>query len=185
METLYLVCFGCGLVLSFIVAVTGMGHMHIGHLHVGHAHVCHATHGHGTRGTSGFNAFTVLAFLCWFGGAGYLLHRFGGFSLPAELLLSLVSGLSGGAILFTFFTKVLLPRERELTAADTDVRGVRGYLSAGIRKGGTGELMYSQNGTRKTVIVRAFGDLELDRGALVRVLRYERGVALVIPVSPE
>src|SRR5437870_4800176 len=62
-DVIYLVCFGTGLVLSVLSAVGGFGHLHLGHFHLGHSAGLH----HG-RGVSRFNAFTVLAFLCWFGG---------------------------------------------------------------------------------------------------------------------
>ncbi|MGO4211671.1 hypothetical protein AB4Y89_17855 [Terriglobus sp. 2YAB30_2] len=175
-DVIYLVCFGTGLVLSVLSAVGGFGHLHLGHFHLGHSAGLH--HGHGV---SRFNAFTVLAFLCWFGGAGYLLHHYSVFIAPVVLLLAAGSGLVGAAILFTFFTKVLLPRERELTAEDTDVRGVTGRLSAGIRDGGTGELLYTQNGVRCSAIARSADGQPLPRGAEVIVLRYERGVAYVKP----
>ena len=31
------------------------------------------------------NGFTLTAFLCWFGGAGYLLERYGGSGAPVIL----------------------------------------------------------------------------------------------------
>ena len=95
-DVIYLVCFGSGLVLSVLSAVGGFGHLHLGHFHLGHSVGLH----HGD-GVSRFNAFTVLAFLCWFGGAGYLLHHYSAFIVPVVLLLAAGSGLVGASILFT------------------------------------------------------------------------------------
>lgn len=175
-DVIYLVSFGTGFVLSVLSAVAGFGHLHLGHLHLGHSANLH--HGHGV---SRFNAFSVLAFLCWFGGTGYLLHHYSAFVAPVVLLLSAGSGCVGATILFWFFAKVLLPRERELTAADTDARGVTGKLSAGILPSGTGELLYTQNGVRRSAIARSVDGLPLERGTEVIVLRYEHGVAYVKP----
>ena len=74
MDSFYLICFIVGLVLSVLSVVGGFAHLHIGRLHIGHtAH----THTHGaSHGLSAVNGFTITAFLCWFGGAGYLLHHF-------------------------------------------------------------------------------------------------------------
>ena len=73
MNTLYLICFVLGLVLSVLAAFSGLGRIHLGHFHV------HAGHVHTKSGgahLSAFNGFTLAAFLCWFGGAGYLLDRY-------------------------------------------------------------------------------------------------------------
>ncbi len=65
---------------------------------------------------SAINGFTITAFLCWFGGAGYLLHHFSSFFTPLILILSVLSGLAGAALLWAVLFKLLLPRERVLTA---------------------------------------------------------------------
>jgi len=175
-DVFYLVCFGTGLALSLLSAAGGFGHLHLGHIHIGHGADLH--HGHGV---SRFNAFTVLAFLCWFGGTGYLLHHYSALMAPVILGLAAVSGLAGAAILFLFFAKVLMPREHILTAEETEIRGVVGRLSAGIRGDGTGELLYTQNGVRRAAIARAESGEALTRGTEVIVLRYERGIAYVRP----
>ncbi len=94
MDTFYLICFGVGLVLSVVSVLGGFGHLHLGHLHIGHSTLAHhgtGAHGSGSRGLSAVNGFTFTAFLCWFGGAGYLLHRYSIFVAPMVLLLSIVS----------------------------------------------------------------------------------------------
>ncbi len=80
-----------------------------------------------------WNAFSLMIFLCWFGAAGYLLSRYGSFVALIVLVLAVVCGLAGGAIVFFFLTKVLLPHERELTADETEVIGAVGHLSSAIR----------------------------------------------------
>ena len=51
--------------------------------------------------------------------------------------------------MFWFLAKVLMSREEALDPADYDMVGVLGRLSIPIRAGGTGELIYSQGGTRR------------------------------------
>src|SRR5271167_4261132 len=131
METFYLVCFGIGLVLSLATALGGFGHLHFGHF--GRLHVGHSAHGHqGSHGFSAVNGFTITAFLCWFGGTGYLLHHFSVFVAPLVLLLAALSGIAGAAILWAVLFKVLLPRERILTPEDTEMTGVLAHVSDGI-----------------------------------------------------
>jgi hypothetical protein len=73
-----------------------------------------------------WNAFSIMVFLCWFGAAGYLLTRYGSFVTGMVFLLAAACGLVGGALIFLFLTKVMLPHERELTAEETAVTGVVG-----------------------------------------------------------
>ncbi len=87
-----------------------------------------------------------MIFLCWFGAAGYLLTRYGGFVAGVVLVLAAVCGVAGGAIVFFFLARVLMPHERELTGDETDGLGVVGRCRPAIRAGGTGEMVYEQLG---------------------------------------
>lgn len=180
-EGFYLFCFALGLCLSAIAFVGGFSHFHIGHLHFGHS-------GHGHAGTAGgangnsispLNGFTLVIFLCWFGGAGYLLERYGGFVVPVVLLLSTIAGIAGAAALFWFMAHVLAPREHALTAEETATVGVVGRVSGAIRDHGTGEILFSQNGSRRFVAARSENGLPIPRDTEVVVMRYEQGVAWV------
>jgi membrane protein implicated in regulation of membrane protease activity len=183
----YLVCFGVGLVLALLTFFGGFGHLHLGHLH-GHGGHLHFGHGHahapGSHDSiSPLNGFTLMAFLCWFGGTGYLLERFTGVLALGVLAIALISGLAGAAIIFWFLARVLLPRERELTAEDTEITGMLARVSSTIREGGTGEICYSQQGARRAAVARSDAGLPIPRDTEVVVLRYERGVAYVRPWS--
>src|SRR5271168_2139860 len=135
MDSFYLICFSVGLVLSLISVVGGFAHFHIGRFHIGHTAHGHAPHGttHDGHGLSAVNGFTITAFLCWFGGAGYLLHHFSIFVASLVLLLSVLSGVAGAALLWAILFKVLLPRERILNAEDTEMTGVLAHVSDSIR----------------------------------------------------
>ena len=186
-ETVYLTCFGVGLVLSLLAFFSGFGHLHFGHirLHVGHHHVGghhgaslrvgarHAAH------MSPLNGFTIVAFLCWFGGTGYLLHHGSVFSNALVLLFSAVSGLAGAALVFWFLSRVLLAKEKTLEPSDTDIVGIVGKLSGGIPSGGCGEMLYSQNGARWSAVARSEDGSAIERGAEVIVMRRAKGVAYV------
>jgi hypothetical protein len=120
-----------------------------------------------------------MAFLCWFGGTGYLLHRNSIFIAPFVLGFSLLSGLAGGGLVFWFMTRVLLPMEKTLEPSDTDMTGVIGRLSGGVPVSGMGEIIFSQNGSRRAVAVRSDDGAPIERGTEVVVLRYQRGIAYV------
>lgn len=191
-ETFYFVCFLTGLFLSTFSLLGCMGHFG-GHLHV--PHLPHATHlpaaGHLPHGGAGqgtgrgsasipwWNTFSLMIFLCWFGAAGYLLMRYGSLAAAAVVVLAGVCGLAGGAIIFFFLAKVLLPHERELTADETEVVGAVGRISAPIRAGGTGEMVYEQLGTLRSAAARSEDGEPIQKQEEVFVVRYERGIAYV------
>jgi hypothetical protein len=133
----------------------------------------------GRGGVSPFNFVTLTAFLAWFGGTGYLLTRYSTLWVGMGLLLSVFSGLLGGGIIFLFLSKVLMSDEENMNAADYDMVGVLGKISSPIREGGTGELLYSQVGTRRVCGARSEDGSAISKGTEVVVTRYEKGIAYV------
>jgi hypothetical protein len=204
----YLICFAVGFCFSFFSFVFGssrFGKLHLPHFHghgVGHLPTVHGpvTHGpvaghgaahgpatqahggtHAARGASvsPLNPPSIAAFLAWFGGTGYLLTRFSALWVGLALLLAVIAGLIGGAIIFLFLAKILMSDQEFLDPADFEMVGVLGKLSVPIREGGTGELIYSQMGTRRVCGARSDDGSALAKGAEVVVTRYERGIAYV------
>lgn len=185
-EAFYLICFLVGLMLSAVSLLGGMGHFG-GHVHIPHiphaGHLPHVPHGAGfkavQRGGSvpWWNAFSLMVFLCWFGAAGYLLTRHGSFMAAVVLVLAGICGLIGGTIVFLFLTRVLLPHERELTADETEIVGAVGHVSAPIRAGGTGEMVYEQLGALRSVPARSEDGTPIEKLEEVFVVRYEKGIA--------
>ncbi|HVW77133.1 MAG TPA: hypothetical protein VHB45_05930 [Alloacidobacterium sp.] len=180
-EGFYLFCFATGLCLSAIAFVGGLSHFHLGHLHF-HAHGGYG-HGSGAHGNpnsiSPINGFTLVIFLCWFGGAGYLLQRYGGFMVPVVLMLSMIAGIAGATALFWFMAHVLAPHEHAMTAEETATIGMLGRVSGAIRDHGTGEILFSQNGVRRFAAARSENGLPIPRDIEVVVMRYEQGIAWV------
>ena len=102
-----------------------------------------------------FNLGTVAAFLAWFGGTGYLLMQYSTLWFGLALVLATVSGLGGASIVFLFLARVLMKHDKPLDHADYEMVGVLGRLSSPIRAGGTGEIIYTQAGTRRVAGARA------------------------------
>jgi membrane protein implicated in regulation of membrane protease activity len=171
-ETLYLICFLVGLMLTVASLVFGSLHIHL--------HVPHAFHFAVHRGAdSAFNLSSILMFLTWFGGTGYVMTRYrsatAGFALTAAVLL----GFAGGALMYLYMTRVFLANERPLLEADYDMTGVLGHISSPVREKGTGELIYMQQGTRRSCGARSEDGRAIERGTEVVVMRYEKGIAYV------
>jgi hypothetical protein len=202
----YLICFAIGFCFSFFSFVFGgsrFGRLHLPHFHghnVPHLPAAHGPMGHGTvagshapgasqapgansaaRGgsVSPFNFVTVTAFLAWFGGTGYLLTRFSSVWVGLGLLFSVISGLAGGGIIFLFLSRVLMSDEENMDPADYEMVGVLGRVSCSIREGGTGEVIYSQVGTRRVCGARSEDGSAIAKRTEVVVTRYEKGIAYV------
>jgi len=185
MLTVYLICFVLGFVLSLLAAMTGLGRVHFGHIHFGHAHVHTHTHAHANAAgqLSALNGFTLPAFLCWFGGTGYLLYRYTSVFAPVVLFVAMLSGLVGAGILYVVLFKLLLPRERVMLAEETRMDGVVARVSDEIRAGGTGEILFSQSDARRSAAARSEAGIPIPRGTEVVVLRYAQGIAYVSPLD--
>ncbi len=193
----YLICFAAGFAFSFLSFLLGGSrwHIHMPHFphgHVGSPHVpvAHPAAGGGNASASGktpvgtahvspFNFVTFTAFLAWFGGTGYLLTRYSSMWFVMGLGIALVSGLVGAAIIFLFLSKVLMSEQENLDPADYDMVGVLGRISVPIRESGTGEIIYSQAGTRRTCGARAENGNAIAKGSEVVVTRYDKGIAYV------
>lgn len=177
LQSFYFIVFACGLSLCLISVVSGFGHLHIGHFHRG-GHVGHT--GRFGRALSGINGFTILAFLTWFGGAGYLLERYSVLVAPLIFSVALVLGVVGATLVWAVLFKILLPHERVLTSEETATTGVLGRVTGPIRAGsGVGEIIFSQAGARKSAAARSEDGSAIERGAEVIVVRYEHGIAHV------
>lgn len=97
--------------------------------------------------------------------------------------ISLLSGTGGAAIIYLFLSRVLTSPDEVLDPADYEMVGVLGRLSMPIREGGTGEMIYSQVGSRRVCGARAENGTAILKGTEVVVTRYERGIAYVRPWS--
>jgi membrane protein implicated in regulation of membrane protease activity len=178
---LYLTVFLVGLGLICISFLTGTMHLHLPHFGHEALSVAHAGHAGGhSHGASGqwLNFGTVAAFLVWFGGAGYLASRLHAWFLLA-LGAAVAGGLVGAALVFWFIASVLVSAEENLDPADYAMVGVVGRVTSPIRVPGTGEVVFSQQGTRRSAPARSDTDVDFPKGSEVIVTRYENGIAYV------
>jgi hypothetical protein len=202
----YLICFAIGFCFSFFSFVFGgarFGRLHLPHFHGhsvphlpaptgaaapaplagGHApgapsHPTSATQA-ARSGVSPFNPPSLAAFLAWFGGTWYLLTRFSSIWVGLGLLFSVVGGLVGGGIIFLFLSRVLISADEDMDPADYEMVGMLGRLCVSIREGGTGEILYSQAGTRRVCGARSEDGTAIAKATEVVVTRYEKGIAYV------
>jgi membrane protein implicated in regulation of membrane protease activity len=179
----YLFCFLVGFSLSVISFLAGAGHIHLPlkwHLpfHLGH-HGGGLVKGGASAHISWFNASTIMAFLAWFGGTGYLLTRHSNFLALASLGISILAGLFAAWVVFKFMAKLMQTTDPPLSSEDHRMEGSLGTLSMPIRENGTGEIIFSLGGVRRCAGARTADGKAVEKGAEVVIERYEKGIAYV------
>jgi membrane protein implicated in regulation of membrane protease activity len=180
----YLLCFLVGFSLSVLSFLAGAVHIHLPfRLHLPF-HVAH--HGGGAGGgakasahISWLNMSTLLAFLAWFGGTGYILSTRSHLVALASLGFATLAGLVAGWLVFRFMLKLMRGGDSELLDADYRIEGSVGSISVPIRERGTGEVIFSLGGVRRGAGARSDDGKAIEKGAEVVIERYEKGIAYV------
>jgi membrane protein implicated in regulation of membrane protease activity len=189
-QAFYLGCFGVGLVLNLVSFLSGAVHLHLPvkwHIQFKGGHSGSLRSGTAARGEVHhaathfplFNSASLMVFLAWFGGVGFLLTTHARLWFLAVLALATVAGLSGAALVATFMVKVLDNPDATLEPMDFQMVGAVGKVNIAIRPGGTGEILYVQGGTRRSAGARSEDSKPLEKGAEVVITRFDRGIAYV------
>ncbi|MHB8502043.1 MAG: NfeD family protein [Candidatus Acidiferrales bacterium] len=180
----YLLCFIVGFSLSVLSFLAGAVHIHLPfRLHLPF-HVAH--HGGGAGGAvrafahiPWLNMSTLLAFLAWFGGTGYILSTRSHLVALASLGFATLAGLVAGWLVFRFMLKLMRGGDSELNDSDYRIEGSVGSISVPIRERGTGEVIFSIAGVRRGAGARSDDGKPIEKGAEVVIERYEKGIAYV------
>jgi len=196
LDALYVGAFLFGLLFAGLSLLLGAGHLG-GHVHLGgHGHGHGSFHGgHRAALPSGSGSHqgarrevvgplslsSVLVFLAWFGGIGYLARHGIGLAAPFSVLLGAAAGLIVGAAVSWVLAKVVAADARALDPEDYRLAGTLARVTSSIRAGGTGEIVYEQAGVRQVSAARTADGEAMPRGAEVVVLSCEHGIALVEP----
>lgn len=127
------------------------------------------------------NASTVLMFLTWFGAAGYIVRAYSGAGAAVSLLVATIPGLIGAALIYLFMAKVLWRGQTRLDPENYHVGGTLARVTAPIRPGGTGEVVYVLDDKQLVAGARGLDGVAIPVGAEVEIVRYEGGLAYVQP----
>ena len=187
----YLICFLVGFSLSVLSFLAGAVHIHLPFkMHMpfhGTGHGAHGVHSHGAASTSShsaahiswFNASSAMAFLAWFGGIGYILATHSRFIGVVVLAFAIAGGGAASWIVFKFMVKLMNAESSHLKDEDYRHEGLVCTVTMPVRDNGTGEIIFMQNGVRRSAGARSCDGQLLEKGAEVVIERYENGVAYV------
>lgn len=194
METVFLGCFLFGFLMVLASVLLGFAHMALpgmeGAFHAGHdggaagdvtAHSAghHSIHG-GHQSLPVWNLSSLLAFLMWFGAAGYAATNWLGLSGAAALIPAVPAGLVGG-YLISWFLRFAMRGETVMKPSEYQIEGTIGRVTVSIPEGGTGEIVFSKGDRRRSEGARALDGRPIARDEEVVVVEYQRGIALVQP----
>jgi membrane protein implicated in regulation of membrane protease activity len=182
----YLLCFIVGFTLSVLSFLGGAAHVHLPFKWHLPFHGWHHAGGLAGRsmpqvrgGLSWFNAMTIMSFLAWFGGIGYILSTHSRLVALAALLIAALAGVFAAGVVFRFMARIVKVSDAHMLDWDYRIEGTVGTVSSPIRENGTGEMIFEQKGVRKSVGVRSEDGKPLPNGAEVAITRYENGIAYV------
>jgi membrane protein implicated in regulation of membrane protease activity len=164
LDAIFLGCFLFGLLFS------------IGSLVLGVADIGGDADSDGDLGP--INVSTILAFVAWFGGVGYLARNGLGAAAFVSLVIAVVGGLAGGAFIWWVLRK-LKQSEQVLDPRDFELPGTLARVTSGIRVDGVGEIVYEQQGVRQVSAARSQDGKAIPRGTEVVVLETAGGIAFV------
>ena len=181
LDAVLLGCFFFGLLFAAVSLLTGATRLHWRHgrVHVRHGRGFQPSGGHAAL--SPFNDSSLLAFVAWFGGVGYLARNAVGAPWPLALALGAVGGLGAGLLVFWCLATLAANPVGELDPEDFRLQGTIARVTSSIRADGVGEVVYEQGGARCVSAARAAHGVAIGRGTEVVVVQVERGTALVEP----
>ncbi|MNS63532.1 hypothetical protein D3C72_966280 [compost metagenome] len=204
MDNVFLGCFLFGAIFTLVTTLLGslapdvelgaMGKLgkvgKLGKLHVDVPHADAGTGplvhtdggGLGTFLSGYFTLSSLVAFLTWFGAAGYILSRAMGWHLAVIVPLAVVAGIAGGGIIAWVIAKIK-EGDRPMDPADYQLEGTLARVSVSLPENGVGEIVFSLAGTTRCEAARADGGHRIPDGTEVVITRYERGIATVQPLQ--
>ncbi|HYU26978.1 MAG TPA: hypothetical protein VEO74_17340 [Thermoanaerobaculia bacterium] len=179
LSTLFLICFLVGLGVSAVSLFSSFLHLHHGGFHFhhhggggGHSLVKNSSELFGSL----FNLAAITMFLAWFGGVGLLLETTR-LAAGGVVVIAGGAGLTGAAAIVRIVRAL---RMREHPLQPIQLVGTIGKLTIPIREGGTGEIVYTVDGTRRCSGARSDDSKRpIARDTEVVITRYDKGIAYV------
>ncbi|MEB3223498.1 MAG: hypothetical protein VKS61_15600 [Candidatus Sericytochromatia bacterium] len=140
--------------------------------------------GEPATGLPRLNLTAGMAFLTWFGGAGWLVLHY----TAAGPLVACVAGAAAGWPAYKLvagFYNMLLASETVRHRAQDNLEGTLARVTARAVAGGVAEIVFEHQGSRRVEGARALEGHALEKGDEVVITGYEGGLAIVHPLHEE
>ena len=124
---------------------------------------------HGSVGVSALSPITIANFVTSFGGFGLVATQLLHIPDPISLLVATSGATCIAAIMFLFYSKVLIAGEGSSEVRVADISGTTGEIIIPIPKDGLGQVAFVARGTRMTRSARSADGKPLPRGTIVTI----------------
>jgi hypothetical protein len=125
------------------------------------------------------NFTTIMTFVTWFGGVGYLIAHYSTAGAAISVLVAVAAGIGGGAIVTLFIRHVLEKGQTEMRPQDYTMPGTAARVTSTIYPGLAGEVVYTMAGRTQSAAARSVSGEEIARNTEVVILKYQHGTAYV------
>ena len=177
-ESIFLGCFVFGLLFTLVSVAMGASHGALDGLGLHGDAGAVVPHGHGEAWLGQVNLSGVMAFLMWFGGAGWLMLAYGPFGVAGAVAAGLPAGVGAYALVGWFVGK-LRAAETVMKPEDYELTGTVARVTVPASAGGVGEIVFTLAGVNRVEGARAADGRALAKGEEVVITGYERGMAIV------
>ena len=182
MESVFLGCFVFGLLFTVVSLLMGATHGALDglglHGDTGPLKLPLGDPGHGHDWLGQVNLSALMAFIMWFGGAGWLGLMYGPFGLAGALGAGIAAGCAAYGAVALFIGK-LRASESVMKPEDYELTGTVARVTVPASAGGVGEIVFTLAGVNRVEGARAADGRALAKGEEVVITGYERGMAIV------
>lgn len=126
------------------------------------------------------NTTTIVAFMTWFGGAGYVATHWGHWPWFLALIPAIAAGVAGGGVVAAFLGW-LRRGSTSMQAHDFTLQGTLARVTVEIPANGVGEIVFTMAGAKRSEAAKGLANRSLPQGSEVVITGYERGIATVEP----
>lgn len=124
----------------------------------------------------------IVAFLTWFGGAGYILTNSAKWPWFFAIIPAAIAGVAGASVIAAFITW-LRRGSKAMRQEDFNLQGTLARVTVEIPANGVGEIVFTMGGARRCEAAKNLSERALAQGSEVVITSYERGMAIVEPLK--
>jgi membrane protein implicated in regulation of membrane protease activity len=134
---------------------------------------------------SPLSPITIATFVTVFGGVGVLALQLFEVDPRMSLLWATVSGLAVAALMYVFYSQVLIRSQGSSEIHRSDLIGLHGEVTVPIGETTAGQVSYRTKAGWMSSMARSVDGSTIPRGQFVRIVRTIGAQVLVEPLSPE
>jgi membrane protein implicated in regulation of membrane protease activity len=134
---------------------------------------------------SPLSPITIATFVTTFGGVGVLCTQLFACSAGISLIVSTVSGLAVGGLMYLFYSQFLVRSQGSSQIRSSELIGLQAEVTVPIGESSPGKVDYQTKTGRMSSMARSADGSPIPRGHFVRIVRMVGHQALVLPVEAD